>query len=99
MMNFKRGVSVLAAFVFTLGLSACQKNDPTADKGPAEKAGAQIDQAASKAAVELNKVAEEAGKGIKKAGENLQGAAKDAKARNEEQPAQAQNPPQTSPQK
>jgi hypothetical protein len=102
MTNFKRSMSMLAAAAFALGLSACQKNDPTADKGPAEKAGAQIDQAASKAAVELNKVAEEAGKGIKKAGENLQGAARDAKSKNEEQPAQAQTqtpPPQNPPQK
>lgn len=83
MTNFKN-LAAAAIATLSLALSACQKNEPTADKGPAEKAGAQLDQAASKAAVELNKVAEEAGKGLKKAGENLQGAAKDAQSKNEQ---------------
>jgi hypothetical protein len=75
-------------------LAGCQKNEPTADKGPAERAGQQLDQAASKAAVQLNKVAEEAGKGLAKAGENLQGAAKDAQSKNAQTP-----PPDTPPSK
>jgi hypothetical protein len=92
MTNFKNLIAAAAIGTLALGLSACQKNEPVAEKGPAEKAGAQLDQAASKAAVELNKVAEEAGKGLKKAGENLQGAAKDAQAKNDQ--AKNEQPPQ-----
>ncbi len=66
------------------GLSACEKKETAADKGPAEKAGQQLDQAAAKAAVEINKVAEQAGKGLEKAGENIQNAAKNAQTKNEQ---------------
>jgi hypothetical protein len=92
MTNYKNLIAAAAIGVLTLGVSACQKNEPVAEKGPAEKAGAQLDQAASKAAVELNKVAEEAGKGLKKAGENLQSTAKDAQTKNEQ--AKSEQPPQ-----
>jgi hypothetical protein len=87
MTNCTRIASILAAAALATGLAACQKNEPAAEKGPAEKAGAQLDQAASKAAVELNKAAEKAGEGLKKAGENLQGAATDAQKKNADQAA------------
>jgi hypothetical protein len=92
MMNFRNPASILLAALFALSLSACQKNEPAADKGPAEKAGAQLDQAASKAAVEMNKVAEEAGKGLKKAGESMQSAAKDAQTKNADAPKSTEPP-------
>lgn len=76
-------MSAITASILLVGLSACQKADVAAEKGPAEKAGQQLDQAAAKAAVEINKVAEQAGKGLEKAGENIQNAAKDAQTKNE----------------
>jgi hypothetical protein len=79
----KNPASVFALSILVVALSACQKNDNTADKGPAEKVGKQLDQAAAKAAVEINKAAEQAGKGLEKAGESLQNTAKDAKAKDE----------------
>ena len=79
----KKPAFVFALSILVVVLSACQKNDNAAGKGPAEKAGQQLDQAAAKAAVEINKAAEQAGKGLEKAGESLQNAAKDAKAKDE----------------
>lgn len=64
--------------VLTIGLSACEQKETAADRGPAEKAGEKIDQAAAKASVHLNKLAEQAGKGLQQAGEKIQGAARDA---------------------
>jgi hypothetical protein len=89
MTKSNRGITLAMALgILCIGLSACQKVDPAADKGPAEKIGQQLDQAAAKAAVELNKVAEQAGKGLEKAGEKIQNAAKEAK--NNTAPADAQ---------
>lgn len=69
------GLSIVLCF----GVAACQKKEVTAEeKGPAEKAGQQIDQATVKLGGELNKVAEKAGQGLEKAGEKLQNAARDA---------------------
>lgn len=70
--------SVLASGLLVLGLSGCQKPDDTAENGPAEKVGQQLDQAAAEAAKHLNTMAEHAGKGLEKAGESLQNDAKDA---------------------
>lgn len=77
-------MAVLAAGVFSAALSGCQKNENTVEKGPAEKVGQQLDQAAAQAAVQLNKVAEQAGKTLEKAGESIQGAAKGAQQKNTE---------------
>jgi hypothetical protein len=83
MMNLSKNFTLACiAGVFMFGLSACQKNQqPVAEKGPAEQAGQQLDEAAAKAAEGLNKVAEKAGEGIKKAGESLQSTAKDAQSK------------------
>jgi hypothetical protein len=75
----KNPASVFALTILIVALSGCQKNENTAGKGPAEKAGQQLDQAAAKAAVEINKAAEKAGQGLEKAGQSIQNAAKDAK--------------------
>jgi hypothetical protein len=67
------------AGLLLIGLSACQKNEPEeAQKGPAEKLGQQVDQAAAKAAVEINKFAEKAGGALEKAGEGMQDKARQA---------------------
>jgi 16S rRNA G527 N7-methylase RsmG len=61
------------------GLVACQKTDTAAnEKGPAEKAGQQLDQAASRAGEELNKAAEAAGKGLQQLGQKMQNEAEQA---------------------
>lgn len=73
---------LLASVVLTAGLAGCQKTDPVAEKGPAEKAGAQIDKAAVKAGEQINKVAEKAGEQLQKAGGKMQEAAKDAQSNN-----------------
>jgi len=72
-------VRVLALAATMTALVACDKTDPaSAEKGPAERVGAQIDKATAKAGEELNKVAEQAGKGLEKAGEKLQQTAQEA---------------------
>ena len=64
MLNNKRSAMVfVAAGLFALTLSGCQKQE-----GPAEKAGKEIDKAVS-----------QAGQQIQKAGDNIQQAAKDAR--------------------
>jgi hypothetical protein len=72
--------TVLATAILMSGLVGCQKKEVAAEeKGPAEKAGQKIDQAASKAGEQLNKVAEQAGKGLQAAGQKIQNAAEEAK--------------------
>jgi len=83
-MQAKHVLAALAASVFLAVTAGCQKNEPSADKGPAEKVGQKLDEAAGKAAVEINKAAEQAGKGLQKAGEKLESTAKDAKSKNEQ---------------
>lgn len=71
--------AVLAAGVLIAGLSACEKQETAAEgKGPAERAGQHIDQAAKRAGEELNKVAEKAGKGLQEAGAKLEDKAQEA---------------------
>ncbi|MDB5763817.1 MAG: hypothetical protein JWQ21_2812 [Herminiimonas sp.] len=75
--------SVLTISALAISLAACEKSQDTAEKGPAEKVGQQLDQAAAQAAVQINKAAEQAGKGLAKAGETIQGAAKNAQTQDE----------------
>lgn len=78
-MKTGKTMTIILAAMLAAGLSACQKSEQSADqKGPAETAGKQIDQAAAKAGEHLNKAAEKAGEGLAKAGEKLQGAAQEA---------------------
>jgi hypothetical protein len=81
MMNPGKSLAtVLTAAALVSGLIGCQKKEATAEeKGPAEKAGQQLDQAAAKAGEQINKVAEQAGKGLQAAGEKIQNAAQEAK--------------------
>lgn len=84
-MKHRNSVPALVAMAFlTVSISACQKHDTASgDKGPAERVGQQLDQAASKAGEELNKAAEKAGQGLQKAGRELQDKAADAQKNNE----------------
>lgn len=59
-------------------LSACQKTEDTAGKGPAEIAGKQIDKAAVEAGKELKHAAEKTGEVLEKTGAKMQEKAKEA---------------------
>lgn len=83
-MNNRISAAIVAAFLMTLGLAACQKTEPQAE-GPAEKVGQKLDEAASKAAVHINAIAEKAGQGLSKAGEKIEQSAKEARAENNDQ--------------
>lgn len=70
---------LLAAAIFIVGLAGCEKTDTAAgEKGPAEKAGQQLDQAAARASEEMNKAAEVAGKGLQQLGQKIQNEAEQA---------------------
>jgi len=70
---------LLMAAILAAGLAACEKTDTaTGEKGPAERAGQQLDQAASRASEELNKAAEVAGKGLQQLGQKIQNEAEQA---------------------
>jgi hypothetical protein len=68
----KTTMTLIAAGALILGLSACEK------QGPAEKAGEQIDQAATRAGEQMSSATEKAGKGMQDLGDKIQGKAEDA---------------------
>lgn len=72
-------LSLIVASTLVLTLSACQKKETAVeDKGPAERAGEQLDRAAAQAGTELSKAAEKAGKGLQEFGQKLQDEAQKA---------------------
>lgn len=71
--------TILSVVLLVAGLTACEKQETASeDKGPAQRAGEQIDKATAKASEEINKITEKAGQGLQKAGEKLQNAAQEA---------------------
>lgn len=75
----RSGLSLLAIGFFAASLSACEKQDvASGEKGPAERAGAQLDQAATRAGEELNKVGEKLGQTMQSAGEKLENKSQEA---------------------
>jgi hypothetical protein len=75
----KAAISWMAVVALMVSVSACQKKEvATEEKGPAEKAGQQLDQAAMRAGEEINKAAEKAGKGLQELGQKLQNEAQEA---------------------
>lgn len=81
MKTVKGAIQLLVASVALLGLLACQKQEVAqGEKGPAEKAGQQIDQAAARASEELNKAAEKAGEGLQALGQKIQNTAEKSQA-------------------
>lgn len=74
----RTAIQLLGIGVFLTGLAACQKQEVAEEKGPAEKAGQQLDQAAARASEELSKAAEKAGKGLQEIGQKIQNEAKEA---------------------
>lgn len=73
MKNLPKGViRCLVGAAFIAGLAACDKQDTAEGKGPAERAGQQLDQAAARASEELNKAAEKAGQGLQELGKKMQ---------------------------
>lgn len=71
-------IRAIAVSVVMIGLVACEKRDVEEGKGPAEKAGEQLDQAAARAGEELNKAAEKAGQGLQALGQKMQNESKEA---------------------
>lgn len=86
MKHAKNLAALTAMSAFALMLAGCEKTDPVTEKGPAERVGERIDEATSKAAVQLNSIAEKAGEGISKAGEKLKENAQEAQAKNDAKP-------------
>lgn len=75
----RTAISIALSGLLIAGLSACEKKEVAAEgKGPAERAGQQIDQATARAAEELNKVAEKTGKGLQEMGQKIQNEAQEA---------------------
>lgn len=80
----------LTAGVLGLLLVACDRQEtPTSERGPAERAGEQLDQALTRAGEELNKVAEKTGKNLQDMGRRLQHEANEAQQARERQEEQA----------
>lgn len=72
-------VSLAALGALVVGLTACEKKEVvTEEKGPAERAGQQIDQTAARASEEINKIAEKTGKGLQELGQKIQNEAREA---------------------
>jgi predicted small secreted protein len=70
---------LVLAGLLAANLAACQKNETASgEKGPAERAGQQLDQAAARAGEELNKAAQAAGKGMQQLGQKIQNEAEQA---------------------
>ncbi len=78
-MLVKTPIQLLAIGLLTAGLMGCEKQEVAEEeKGPAEKAGQQIDQAAARAGEELSKAAEKAGEGLQELGRRMQDTARQA---------------------
>lgn len=72
-MKQKRLAATFAAALLTIGISACNR------EGPAERAGAKIDNAGEKAGDKMERAADKAGDKMERAGDKMQDAARDAK--------------------
>jgi len=83
--SMKSAASLVMIGLLSTMLLACEKKEPvTGEKGPAEKAGQQIDQATARAGEELNKAAEKAGQGLQELGQKLQNEAQQAQQQKKE---------------
>lgn len=80
MSTTRRPISLFITLgMLIMALSACEKKETAADaKGPAERAGQQIDQATVRAGEELNRAAEKTGEGLQEMGKKLQNRAEEA---------------------
>jgi len=79
MKNIRNAVArAMAVSVVVTGIVACEKREMDEEKGPAEKAGHKLAQAARRAGEELNKAAEKAGQGLQQLGQKIQNESKEA---------------------
>lgn len=76
MLNSLKSIAVLLAGAAIF--AGCEKRDETAGAGPAERAGQQLDQAASRAGEQLNSMAGKAGQGMQELGQKMQDKAEEA---------------------
>ena len=80
----KTSCSAALAALLVLGLSACERAETEAvGRGPAERAGEQLDRAAARAGEELNRLAGAAGETMQQAGRRLQEEASEARSQQE----------------
>jgi hypothetical protein len=71
---------LLVAGALVASLTACDQQDSEAsDKGPAERAGEQIDHALARVSEEFNKIAEQTGKNLQEMGKRLHQEAREAR--------------------
>jgi hypothetical protein len=85
---------IMATTALIIGLAGCQRKDDTTGKGPAEKAGEQIDRATSQAGENLNKAREQTGQAMEKAGEKTGEAAQSAGEKLKDAAQDTQKPPE-----
>ena len=79
LLSVRQVFRLLVVVSLMTGLAACEKTETASgEKGTAEKAGQQLDKAASRASEELNKAAEVAGKGLQQLGQKIQNEAEQA---------------------
>lgn len=72
-------LSAISVGALAMGLMACEKKEIASEgKGPAERAGQQIDQATARASQELKKITEKAGQSLQRAGQKLEDQAQEA---------------------
>ncbi|HJV88301.1 MAG TPA: hypothetical protein VJ698_22725 [Noviherbaspirillum sp.] len=89
----KSAATWIAVGVLIAALAACQKKEAASEaKGPAEKAGQQIDQAAARAGTELNKAAEKAGETMQQLGQKLENKAEQAQNSKQDTPPAEKKP-------
>ncbi len=72
-MNSRTIIASLAVGLFVIGISACDRD------GPAERAGAKIDNAGEKAGNKMENAADKMGNKMENAGDKIQDKARDAK--------------------
>lgn len=73
----KHALAIAAASIALLGLGACEQKTDNPAEGPAEQAGAKIDEAAEKLRPALNKAGEKIGQALQKGGEKLEEASRE----------------------
>lgn len=71
--------------ILAVALAACQKKEENAASGPAEQAGAQLDNAMNKATEQLNQAGEKAGQMLQEVGKSLENKAQEAQQPQEPQ--------------
>jgi len=80
MLNLRKTILfAISVSALAMGLVACEKKEVASEeKGPAERAGQQIDEATARASEELKKITEKAGQSLQRVGQKLEDQAQEA---------------------